>query len=64
MKKMERGALTTIKNGFGEKMYFVGLDAFMKSGGVPCVILASDPNNNGTFARYTQEFISAFGYAV
>ena len=64
MKKIERGALTTIKNGFGEKLYFVGIDAFMTSGGVPCVILASDPNNNGTFGRYTQDFLSLHGYAV
>ena len=64
VKKLDRGMVTNIYNGFGEKLYFIGLDAFMVSGGVPCVILASDPKNGNTFGRYTQEFLAIRGYAV
>jgi len=64
MKSIKRKSQTNILDSHGNKLYFVGIDAFMTSGGSPCVILATDINDQRTFSRYTMDFMEICGYAI
>lgn len=58
---IKKGDALTIDN---TTYYYVGLDKEMKYNNLPCVFLATDPENKNTYARYSIEYLNNRGFNV
>ena len=47
----------------GKKYYYAGIDHEMKYNNLPCVFLATDPDNWRTNCRYSIEYLMQRGYS-
>lgn len=64
-KILNYGDITPFKDHETNKpLYYAGLDLQMKYKNLPCIFLATDPNNKNTYARYTIEWLNNRGYNV
>ena len=65
MKILKKGDITTlISTETGNPLYYAGIDSTMKYKNLPCVILATDPENKNTYGRYSIEYLNERGYNI
>lgn len=65
MINLKVGDITNLKHPeTGAPLYYVALDYMMKYKNLPCVFLATDPNNKNTYSRYSIEYLNNHGYNV
>lgn len=65
MNVLKIGDITTLTSPeTGAPLYYVAIDPVMKYKNLPCVFLATDPENKNTYSRYTIEYLNERGYNV